>query len=122
MKVKVKLNTRNIKLTKDIMKDVLKETADAINNDLKRSGTMPFDTGELQSVSTYVDDRKVTSGKVSIVSDSPKARRLYFHPEYKFKKDKNSKAGGLWFEPYISGIKKNYATKIFAALARSKMK
>ena len=61
-------------------------------------------------------------GKVSIVSDTPYARRLYFHPEYTFKDDKNAHAGGLWFQPYISGNKKMFARNAFKRFIRSNYK
>lgn len=96
----------------------LVKTADAMRTDLIQSQTMPMDTGELQNNSTFVDDSKKNSGIVRLVSDTPYARRLYFHPEYNFKKDKNPNAGGQWFEPYIGGAKKDFAKKTFARLMK----
>lgn len=37
-------------------------------------------------------------GKGKLVWDTPYARKLYWNPEYNFSTDKNSKAGGKWFE------------------------
>ena len=91
----------------------LVKTADAMKTDLVQSQTMPFDTGALQNNSTFVDDSKKNQNKVSVVSDTPYARRLYFHPEFNFQKEKNPNAGGQWFEPYISGTKKDFAAKTF---------
>lgn len=121
-KVKGKINLKNNAMIKHIAIQSLVETADAVKGDLQRSQTMPFDTGELQNRSTFVDDSKKNSRKVSIVSDTPYARRLYFHPEYNFRKDKNKNAGGVWFGPYISGSKKDYARKTFAKIMKGKMK
>lgn len=121
MNVKVKLNHKNISYIQKIANQSLVETADKIKSNLQGSQTMPFDTGELQNRSTFVDDSKKNSGKVSIVSDTPYARRLYFHPEYNFKKDKNPNAGGEWFEPYINGNKKNLAQKTFASIMKGKL-
>ena len=121
MKLKVKLNHKNIAYVKNLANQALKETADAVKSDLQQSQTMPFDTGELQNRSTFVDDSKKNSGKVAIVSDTPYARRLYFHPEYNFKQDKNSNAGGEWFGSYISGNKKTFVRKAFAKLMRGKL-
>ena len=89
MKVTSKLNYRNIQMINDKIELALKETADATKSDLVESQTMPYDTGELQNRKTFVDDSQKHSGKVSIVSDGPYARRLYYHPEYKFHQDKN---------------------------------
>lgn len=121
MNVKVKLNHKNISTIIKKSNEALVETADAVKSNLQQSQTMPFDTGALQNRSTFVNDSKKNSGKVSIVSDTPYARRLYFHPEYNFKLDKNSKAGGMWFEPYISGNKKTYVQKTFAKIMRGKL-
>lgn len=121
MNVKVKLNQKNIAYVKKLANESLVETADAIKSNLIQSQTMPLDTGELQNRNTFIDDSKKKRGKVSIVSDTPYARRLYFHPEYRFKQDKNPKAGGMWFEPYISGNKKNYAQRTFAKIMRGKL-
>lgn len=124
MKVKVtgKINHQGNEYVKKIMKEVLVETADALKSDLQKSQTMPFDTGELQNRKTFVDDSKKKAGKITIVSDGPYARRLYFHPEYKFQKTKNKNASGMWFEPYISGDKKNWASKTFVKIMKGKLK
>lgn len=121
MNVKVKLNHKNISKILKIANQALAETADAVKGNLQQSKTMPFDTGALQNRNTFVDNSKKNVGKVSIVSDTPYARRLYFHPEYNFKTDKNSNAGGEWFEPYINGNKKNFAQKTFAKIMRGKL-
>ena len=121
MKVKVQLNHKNIAYVKNLAIQSLVETADSIKSDLQQSQTMPFDSGNLQNRSTFIDDTKKNIGKVYIVSDTLYARRLYFHPEYKFKQDKNAKAGGKWFEPYINGDKKNFAQKTFARIMKGKL-
>lgn len=121
-KIKGKINLKNNAMIKQIAVQSLVETADAVKGDLQRSQTMPFDTGELQNRSTFVDDSKKNSGKVSIVSDTPYARRLYMHPEYNFRKDKNKNAGGEWFESYINGNKKDFAKKKFAKIMKGKLK
>lgn len=94
----------------------LAQTADALLTDLRDEQLMPFNTGNLQNDSTSVDDSQKENGRVSIVSTTPYARRLYFHPEYDFRRNNNSKAGGKWFEPYITGNKKNFARDVFAKL------
>lgn len=123
MKVKVtgKINHKGNEYVKKLMKEALVETADALKSDLQKSQTMPFDTGELQNRSTFIDDSKKKSGRVTIVSDTPYARRLYFHPEYNFQKTKNKNAGGMWFETYINGQKKNWASKKFAKIMKGKL-
>lgn len=124
MKVKVtgKINHQGNEYVKKLMKEVLVETADALKSDLQKSQTMPFDTGALQNRSTFVDASKKNNGIVTIVSDTPYARRVYFHPEYNFQKTHNKNAGGLWFEPYINGEKKDWASKTYMKLMKGKLK
>lgn len=124
MKIKVtgKIDHKGNEYIKKLMREALVETADALKSDLQKSQTMPFDTGELQNRKTFVDDSKKKAGKITIVSDGPYARRLYFHPEYKFQKTKNKNASGMWFDPYISGNKKNWASKKFVKIMKGKLK
>ena len=94
----------------------LAQTADALVTDLRDSQTMPFDTGNLQNDSTFLDDRQKEQGRVSVVSSTPYARRLYYHPEYNFRTTNNRNAGGKWFEPYISGNRTDFLKDAFAKL------
>lgn len=121
MKVTSKINCKNIANIKSKAIQCLVETAYAVKSDLQTSETMPFDTGELQNGSTFVDDSKKNSGKVRIVSDTPYARRLYWHPEYNFQKTHNKNADGMWFDPYINGNKKNFARNTFKRLMKGKI-
>lgn len=122
-----KLDPKTVRRIDNLVKYALHETGEALRDDLKQSRTMPFqktDTkkhiegGTLQNDSTFVDDSKIGKGQVSIISDTPYARRLYFHPEYNFYQGENPNAGGEWFEPYLTGEKKDYAQKVFAASMR----
>lgn len=113
MNVSSVVNTAALKDIERKAQEALVKTADAVKSDLIRSQTMPFDTAALQNRSTFVDDSDVNKGVVRIVSDTPYARRLYFHPEYDFKTDGNPNAGGEWFEPYISGDKKDKAAEAY---------
>lgn len=114
MNVKVKINHKNLAAIEDIAAQALVKTANAIKTDLTtKSQTMPFDTGTMQKDMTFVDNSQAKDLKVSIVSDTPYARRLYFHPEYNFNHEHNKNAGGKWFEPYITGEKNDYAQRKF---------
>ena len=112
----IKLNEAKLKELTRQQYISLGQTADAILTDLKDSQTMPFDTGNLQNDSTFLDDSQKDQGKVSIVSSTPYARRLYYHPEYNFRTTNNRNASGKWFEPYISGNKSDFAVKAFREL------
>ena len=80
--------------------DALAMTADATLTELRDRQVMPFDTGNMQNDSTFIDDSQ--KDKVSIVTTAPQARRLYFHPEYNFRRNNNSRAGGKWFESFLN--------------------
>lgn len=113
MKVGYSLNHKVLTQIDDIAKQALYETAESIRINVQQNETMPFDTGNLQNRSTFVDKSQLNDYKVSIVSDTPYARRLYFHPEYNFSRRENRHAGGKWFDPYIDGSKKDYPQRMF---------
>lgn len=99
---KIVLDTMALKTMDIAQMDALGMTADEVMTELKNAGVMPFDKGEMQNSNTQVDDSKRMSGTVSIVTSAPQARRLYYHPEYHFTKKDNTKAGGKWFERFIT--------------------
>ena len=111
---RIKLNEARLKELTRQQYISLAQTADAILTDLRDSQTMPFDTGNLQNDSTFIDDSQKEQGRVSIVSSTPYARRLYYHPEYNYRTTNNRNAGGKWFEPYISGNQSDFAKETFA--------
>ncbi|MFQ9479435.1 hypothetical protein [Waltera sp.] len=78
----------------------------------------PRDTGNLQNESTFVDYSESSQGKVSIISSTPYARRLYFHPEYHFQKTENPNARGEWYEDWISRKKSEYCQKAYKQIYR----
>lgn len=105
------------KLTKAAV-TALKNTAEEVRTDVTQAQVVPFQSGNLQNESTFVDDSLADSGIVSIVSSTPYARRLYFHPEYNFSKEENPNARGNWYEPWIDGSKKNFAKDAFKRFYR----
>mgnify|MGYP007026025456 CR=1 FL=1 len=80
-KSRVKLNMGVIKKLSTAAVTSLEQTADAVQSDLKQSQVMPFDKGTLQNTQTFVDYKESNQGRVQIVSSTPYARRLYYHPE-----------------------------------------
>lgn len=79
--------------------------------------------GTLQNESTFIDTSGSNDGKVSIVSSTPYARRLYFHPEYNFDKGENPNAKGRWYEDWAdppdgNGSKSEWIRKTFKELYR----
>ncbi len=124
----VKINRNMIrKLTRQAIVS-LEQTGEAVHTDLVQSQTMPFGEdvkkdgktvhpgGYMQNTQTFVDYKDSKRGSVSIVSSTPYARRMYFHPEYNFSKLENPNAGGKWFQPYIDGTRKEFVRKTFASL------
>lgn len=118
MNVTSAVDYRALQQIADKMQQSLIKTADAVKTDVMKSQTMPFDSGAMQNRSTFVDDSDADKGDVRIVSDTPYARRLYFHPEFKFSKTANPNAGGQWFEPYINGEKKEQVKAAFERFAQ----
>ena len=92
----------------------LEAAARAAYEDLKDSGTMPYDKGDLQDGFTYLDITRKAEGRVDLVSDRPYAARLYFHPEYHYQTGHNPDAGGRWFETYITGEKRDMMREYYA--------
>lgn len=95
----------------------LEQTAEALHTEVVQAQVMPFDFGTLQDDNTFVDYMDSKSGKVTLVSASPYARRLYYHPEYNFQKDENPFAGGEWYKPWLEGgIYENFAREAYRKL------
>lgn len=120
--MKIKYNYKNIELISEYAKEALIETAEAVKTDLIQSQTMPFDTGTMQNDSTFIDDKESNKGRVYIISDTPYARRLYFHPEYQFNKQKNPNAQARWFDTYVVGEKKQYVIGLFEKFYKRRLK
>lgn len=118
MKVKVKLNDKNINRIQREAQIALEQTGDAILTDIISAQVIPFDTGYLQNDTTHVDTSKSSKGTIDIVSTAEYAATVYFHPEWNFQTVNNPNAKGLWFEDWINGAKKNFAKTTFVTLYR----
>lgn len=97
---RVELNMSVLNMLDNAQFEALAQTADATLTELRDRQVMPFDTGNMQNDSTFVDDSQKTT--VSIVTTAPQARRLYFHPEYNYRRGNNKRAGGRWFESFLN--------------------
>ena len=97
---RIELNMSVLNMLDNSKRQAFEQTADATLTELRDRQVMPFDTGNLQNDSTFIDTSQ--SDKVSIVSATPYARRLYFHPEYNFKRGNNANAGGKWFDSFLN--------------------
>lgn len=100
-------------------------TGEALHTEVVQAQVIPRDTGRLQNTATYVDDSLASKGVVQIISSTPYARRLYFHPEYNFHRgpwidskgvrhEGNANAKGHWFEDWLpGGSKSDFAQEAF---------
>ena len=112
---RVELNVSVLNALDNAQLEALAMTADATLTELRDRQVMPFDTGNLQNDSTFVDDSQ--RDKVSIVSSTPYARRLYFHPEYNYRRGNNASAGGKWFDSFLND---DFIVSAYAKLLKQK--
>lgn len=111
-KVKITLDSTKIRTIEEARKKALEETTEAVLSDIKTSAVVPKDTGELER-SGFVDLSRLDNGVTSIIFDTPYARRLYYHPEYNFRQDKNINAQGKWMQSYIDGDNKEFVEETY---------
>lgn len=100
---RVRLNMPQINRLQRAQVVALEQTAEALHVEVTQAQVFPRDTGHLQDESTFIDYSQSNQGKVTIVSSTPYARRLYFHPEYDFQKTANPNAKGKWYEDWLPG-------------------
>lgn len=111
-KVTIKIDKSKLNTLIEAQKKALEQTTEAILSDIKTSAVVPKDSGELER-SGFVDLSKLDDGITYINFDTPYARRLYWHPEYNFKQDKNTNAQGKWMQSYIDGDNKEFVTDTY---------
>lgn len=114
VKSTVNLNMARIHELTEAAVKALELTAEALHTEVVQAQVMPFDTGNLQNESTFVDCGQSAQGKVSLISSTPYARRLYYHPEYHFQTGENPNARGAWYEDWLpGGSQADFAPKAF---------
>lgn len=113
IKVNIKLYPDKIKTLEKACKTSLEQAADATLTDIKTRQVVPKDTSHLED-SSFIDTTNLNNGIAKIMFDTPYARRLYWHPEYNFRHDKNPNAKGLWMQDYEEGgEKEDYMKNVF---------
>lgn len=111
----VKLNMPRVRQLTQAAVTALELTGEALHTEVIQAQVFPFDTGHLQEDATFVDYSWAKDGKVTLVSSTPYARRLYYHPEYHFQTKENPNARGMWYEDWLpGGAKASDASKLFA--------
>lgn len=114
---RVRMNLPRLKQLTQAAVTALEMTAEALHTEVVQAQVMPFETGNLQNESTFVDYSDSKQGKVTLVSSTPYARKLYYHPEYNFQTDENPFAGGEWYEPWLpGGVSQDFAKQAFKCL------
>ena len=114
VKSTVKMNMPRIRQLTGAAIKALELTAEALHTEVVQAQVMPRDTGNLQNESTFVDYSQSARGKASLVSSTPYARRMYYHPEYNFQTDENPNAQGEWYKDWLPGGKKeNFAPEAY---------
>lgn len=126
---RVHLDMRAIRKLQQAQVTALEQTAEYIHTETVPY--VPFDCpteeeqargrvgGTLSGPAFWVDVSQAESGTVSLVNSTPYARRLYYHPEYRFDKGEHPDAKGKWFEDFTPGGKRQHEPeKVFAAFYR----
>ena len=103
VKSTVKLNMARINELSQAAVRALELTAEALHTEVVQAQVMPFDTGHLEEDATFVDYSNSQNGKVTLVSSTPYARRLYYHPEYNVQTKENPNAKGKWLDDWLPG-------------------
>lgn len=104
VKVNIKLYPEKIGMLEKASSQAFEMTVEAVLSDIVTSAVVPKDTGVLEESGFTV----IKDAVGQIIFDTPYARRLYWHPEYNFRHDKNVNAQGKWMETYIDGPKKQW--------------
>lgn len=123
MRVQVQLNYKAIWGLQSVIERASLATMEALISDVRSAEVMPFDTGDMQNNQTFMTFERdnADNATVSLVTGSPQARRLYYHPEYNFQKVNNANAGGDWLEPWVTGDKKDFVKDTLASEIRKEL-
>lgn len=113
IKVKVELDAANIAKLQEAAKKAMDQTMEAFGAEVMNAQVIPRDKGDLTE-SQVVSFAVVNKGLTAWLSyNEPYARRLYFHPEYDFRKDQHVNARGRWLDDWIYGSKKQWLPDTF---------
>lgn len=103
-----------LEMTGDYVLDEVVDTQVVPFGDSFEHGGKTHQGGTLQE-SGYVSRFQSRQGHVHVGFNTPYARRLYFHPEYNFRKTDNPHARGKWLEDWTE--KGKYAKEVRQAYA-----
>ena len=91
-----------------VIKAVNKTAEDVLTN-ITMANVVPHKTGFLQRDSTDVLKAKNKDDSASIRWSATYAARLYYHPEYNFRKGRK----GRWADDWINGSKQDFVFKSY---------
>ncbi len=114
IKVNIQLNQANIKKVQEAAIKALPITMEAMKTEIMTMQIVPKEVGTLEE--SIVVEAEGEKGFMSY--NIPYARRLYYHPEYDFRQDKNPNAQGRWLDLFIHGDKKEWLEKTFGTLLK----
>lgn len=114
IKVDIKLNPEAIKAIQDAMVKSLPLTMEAMKTEINNMQVVPKEIGTLEE--SVVTGAENELGYISY--NTPYARKLYYHPEYDFRQDKNPNAQGRWMDPFMHGEKKDWLADAFGKLLK----
>ena len=121
--VKITINSGKVKALEEEMNRALAIAMGVLQDRIREAQVIPRDTGALQGEKFYLDDSQASNGIVRLVHEGPYARRLYYHPEYNFRTDKNPFAQGLWFSLWEEGgVYQNEPTEFYERTLRQILK
>ena len=112
-----KWNRRSLTALAKIHSKAFTAASADIISDIKAAETLPYRTGALSDAtdSAVVNgDERVTQ----IASRVPYAGLLYNRTDLRYFRAHNKNAGARWFEPYLTGGKKNFWLSAFATRIR----
>ena len=116
---RIRLNLPRIRELTDAAVVALEKTAEAVHTEIVQAQVMPFETGNMQNESTFLDRSQSDKGLVKLVTSTPYVRRLYYHPEYHFQTHENPYAKGKWLEDWEPGGRRDgFAAEAFKEFYR----
>ena len=124
MDVKLTLDAQAMQSISHALADAAADTVEALHTEVLSAQVMPFDTGDMQNNQTFVAAERAESAgliRATLITGSPQARRLYYHPEYHFQHAGNPNAGGRWLDPWLTGAQKDFLPTRFAGFLRARL-
>ena len=116
VKVSIELNQANIKKVEQAAIKAFPLTLEATKTEISNMQVVPKETGNLEESIVVGVENNV--GFLSYAG--PYARRLYYHPEYNFRTDKNPNAQGRWLDSFMYGPKKEWLSETYGKFLKMK--